>query len=47
MKKSRLQINQKIDVYKEPDPSVFKSSIQDADAETLSITIPTKDGQKG
>lgn len=46
MKKSRLRINQKIEVRKDPDLTVFKSSIQELDEETLSITIPVRKGQR-
>lgn len=46
IKKSRLRLNQKIEVRKDSDPQFFKSSIQELDDETLSVTIPVRAGQR-
>ncbi len=46
IKKSRLRINQKIEIRKDPDPVIFKSSVQELDEHTLSVTIPVRAGQR-
>jgi c-di-GMP-binding flagellar brake protein YcgR len=46
IKKSRLRLNQKIEVRKDPDPVFFKSSIQELEDGTLSVTIPVRAGQR-
>jgi c-di-GMP-binding flagellar brake protein YcgR len=46
IKKSRLRINQKIELRKDPDPAFFKSSIQELSEDTLAVTVPVKAGQR-
>ncbi|MBT9172578.1 MAG: Flagellar brake protein YcgR [Syntrophomonadaceae bacterium] len=46
IKKSRLRLNQKIEVRKDPDPVFFKSSIQELEDDTLSVTVPVRVGQR-
>jgi len=46
IKKSRLRINQKIELRRDSDPVLFKSSIQELDEDTLSVTIPVRAGQR-
>ena len=45
IKKSRLRINQKIEVRKDPG-FIFKSSIQELGEDTLSVTVPVRAGQR-
>ena len=44
-KKSRLQIQQKIDVMLLPEGEWFQSMVQEMDEGTVSITIPIRNGQ--
>jgi c-di-GMP-binding flagellar brake protein YcgR len=45
MKKSRIQINQKIEVAVDPQDGFYKSLVQEVDEEKLSITIPGRQGK--
>lgn len=44
-KKSRLQVQQKITVALLPGDTFYKSTIQDMDGETVSVSLPVKDGK--
>lgn len=44
-KKSRLRIQQKIEVISAPDGERYKSSIQEMDEKTIAISVPVRGGQ--
>lgn len=44
-KKSRLQLQQKLEIMPLPEGEWFKSSVQELDSETLSVTLPYRHGQ--
>lgn len=46
VKKSRLHIQQKIEVSKDEESGFYKSSIQELDEDTISVAVPIRQGRR-